>query len=169
MNEPHPNFTIARTLDAPRALVYKAWSEPERLAQWWGPQGFELIVLKLDFRPGGVFHYCMRGTGCPDMYGRFDYLEIVPGARIAYLSGFADAEGQLIRAPFPGMDTWPLLMHNVLTLDEADGKTLLHLSVQAHEASAAEQDTFFAGHLSMQGGFGGTLAKLDGYLAKEQA
>jgi hypothetical protein len=47
-------------LRCPRDLVFKAFSESERLAQWWGPKGLEIDVVKVEFRPGGVFHYCMR-------------------------------------------------------------------------------------------------------------
>ena len=51
------DFVITQTFDAPRELVFQSWVEPERLAQWWGPVGFELSVLALDLQPGGVFHY----------------------------------------------------------------------------------------------------------------
>src|SRR5512143_3627345 len=50
-------LVITRVLDAPRDLVWKAWTEPERLMHWWGPKGFVMQTVKLDLRPGGVFHY----------------------------------------------------------------------------------------------------------------
>ncbi len=53
-------FIIARVFDAPRDLVWKAWTEAEHLARWWGPKGFPISVVKLDLRPGGVFLYSMR-------------------------------------------------------------------------------------------------------------
>jgi uncharacterized protein YndB with AHSA1/START domain len=53
-------FVFTRAFDAPRELVFKAWTEPERLAQWWGPKGSTIVVKKMDLRPGGIFHYAMR-------------------------------------------------------------------------------------------------------------
>jgi uncharacterized protein YndB with AHSA1/START domain len=56
-------FVISRTFDAPRELVYKAWTEPERLTQWFGPKGFTMPACTMDLRPGGVFHYGLRCGG----------------------------------------------------------------------------------------------------------
>ena len=53
-------LVITRVLDAPRSLVFKAWTEPEHFVRWWGPNGFTTPYCKMDVRPGGVFHYCMR-------------------------------------------------------------------------------------------------------------
>ncbi|MFC5529539.1 SRPBCC domain-containing protein [Cohnella yongneupensis] len=53
-------LVITRVLNAPRELVFKAWSEAEHLKRWWGPKGFEINVAQLDFRPGGFFHYNMQ-------------------------------------------------------------------------------------------------------------
>ncbi len=53
-------FLIRRNFNAPRELVFKAWTETERLTRWWGPKGFTMLSCKLDLRPGGVFLYGMR-------------------------------------------------------------------------------------------------------------
>jgi uncharacterized protein YndB with AHSA1/START domain len=53
-------FVIARSFDAPRELVFKAWTEPQRLAQWWGPKRCAIVVSKLELRPGGTFLYSMK-------------------------------------------------------------------------------------------------------------
>ena len=53
-------FVISRRLSAPRELVWRVWTDPNHLAQWWGPKGFTVDVAKLDLRPGGRFHYGMR-------------------------------------------------------------------------------------------------------------
>ena len=52
-------IVISRLLNAPRELVWAAWTEKERLAQWWGPRGFAMGVSKLEMKPSDVFHYCM--------------------------------------------------------------------------------------------------------------
>src|SRR5690349_12214759 len=93
-------LVITRVFDAPRDLVFKAWSEPERLMRWWGPKGFTLRVGTFDFRPGGVFHYCARSPDGHEMWGTFVYREIIAPERIVFISSFADAEGNLIRSPF---------------------------------------------------------------------
>jgi len=69
-------FVISRVFDAPRELVWKAWTEAPRLAQWWGPKGCTIRVVKLDVRPGGIFHYAMQYKPGHDMWGRFIYREI---------------------------------------------------------------------------------------------
>src|SRR5262249_1091602 len=52
-------FVISRTFDAPREQIWKAWTERARLMEWFGPAGFKMPAAKLDFRPGGTFHYCL--------------------------------------------------------------------------------------------------------------
>ena len=64
-------FSITRLLDAPRELVWQAWSEKDQLEKWWGPKGFDVGVKKLDFRPQGVFHYSMDAPNGAKMWGRF--------------------------------------------------------------------------------------------------
>ena len=60
LQSPAPEFVITRVFDASRQLIFQAFTEPERLAHWWGPKGFTWVSSKLDLRPGGIFHYCMR-------------------------------------------------------------------------------------------------------------
>ena len=53
-------LVLERIFDAPRELVFKMFKEPEHLKRWWGPRGWEIPVCTVDFRPGGVWHYCMK-------------------------------------------------------------------------------------------------------------
>jgi uncharacterized protein YndB with AHSA1/START domain len=55
-----PELVITRIFDAPRALVFKTWAEPERAVRWWGPQGFTTAYCEMDVRPGGAYRVCMR-------------------------------------------------------------------------------------------------------------
>jgi len=93
-------FSITRVFDAPRDLVWKAFTESERLLQWWGPKGFTMRVAKLDLRPSGVFHYSMRSPEGRDMWGKFVYREIVAPERIVFVNSFSDEAGNLTRHPF---------------------------------------------------------------------
>jgi uncharacterized protein YndB with AHSA1/START domain len=80
------DLIISRTLRAPRALLWKAWTDPELLRQWWCPQPWTTEVRAFDLRPGGAFHTFMRGPdgGTSDNPGCF--VEVVPLARIVFTS-----------------------------------------------------------------------------------
>jgi uncharacterized protein YndB with AHSA1/START domain len=157
-------FVIERTFDAPRDLVFKAWTEPERLAQWWGPKGFTMISTKVDLRPGGVFHYDMRGPDGKEMWGKFVYREIVPPEKMVFIVSFSDENGGITRHPMA--PTWPREVINFLTMSESGGKTTVTLRGGPYAATEEERATFKAGHASMQQGFTGTFDQLDEYLAK---
>jgi uncharacterized protein YndB with AHSA1/START domain len=95
-------LVLERTFDAPRELVFEMFKEPEHLKRWWGPRGWELQVCNVDFRPGGIWHYCMK---CVDQnqgdfygmesWGKQVYREIVEPERIVYTDYFSDAEGNV--------------------------------------------------------------------------
>ncbi|WP_174612724.1 SRPBCC family protein [Virgibacillus ihumii] len=93
-------LVMERMFDAPRELVFKAFSESDHLEQWWGPEGWETESRKFEFVPGGVWHYCMRCTdeNQGDFYGmeswgKTIYSEINPPETIVYTDVFSDEEG----------------------------------------------------------------------------
>ena len=133
-------FVISRVFDAPRELVFKAQAESERLERWWGGKGFTTRVIKLDFRPGGIFHYSMRTPDGHEMWGKFVYCEIVAPERIVLIHSFADREGNTIRAPFS--PTWPLEVLNTSTFSEHEGKTTLTIRSVPFIAAKQERETF---------------------------
>jgi uncharacterized protein YndB with AHSA1/START domain len=167
-------FVISRLLDAPRDLVWTAWTQGERLAQWWGPKGCKIRVIKLEVRPGGVFHYAMvfpkpqtHLNGASEMWGRFTYREITAPERIAFVNSFSDATGHIIRAPF--IETFPLEVLNTATFVERGGKTEMTLRAQPINSTAKENETFAGMHDSMRQGYGGTFDQLAVYLATAKA
>ncbi|HEY4140115.1 MAG TPA: SRPBCC family protein [Pseudolabrys sp.] len=81
-----------RTFDAPRDLVFEAFSDPKHLAQWWGPIGFTTTTSAFDFKPGGVWRFVMHGPDGRDYQNRITFDEIVPPQRIAYHHGGGDVE-----------------------------------------------------------------------------
>lgn len=93
-------LVLERVFDAPRELVFSMFKESEHLQRWWGPRGWVIPVCNVDFRPGGVWHYCMK---CEDKnqgdfygmesWGKGVYKEIVEPERIVYIDYFSDAEG----------------------------------------------------------------------------
>jgi uncharacterized protein YndB with AHSA1/START domain len=156
------DIILTRVLDAPRELVWKAFSEAERLAQWWGPQGCDLRVLNLEFQPGGVYHYAMQTPG-GEMYGKLDYRKIVPQESIIYVVSFADTDGNTIRAPFS--ETWPLEILSETAFTEQDGKTLIVMASSPQNATEEEGQTFEQGLEGMKQGTNGMLDQLAAYLA----
>jgi uncharacterized protein YndB with AHSA1/START domain len=73
-----------RVVDAPRELVFKAWTDPDHLAQWWGPKGFTNTFQEFDFRPGGVWRFIMHGPDGVDYKNRSVFVEIVRPERIVF-------------------------------------------------------------------------------------
>ena len=159
------DFVISRVFDAPRDLVWKAFTEPERMQEWWGPKGFKVIASKMDLRPGGTYHYGMKAPDGSTMWGKFVYREIVAPQRLVFINSFSDESGGITRHPMS--PTWPLEMLSTFTFDdEPGGKTKVTIRWSAHKPTAEERKTFDSSHDSMRQGWGGTLDRLTEYLAK---
>lgn len=154
-------FVISRLVDAPREKVWQCWTEPARLAAWFGPKGFETVTAKLDFRTGGIYHYCMRGNGV-EMWGKWTFKEIDAPARLVFIDAFSDKDQGLGRHPMA--PTWPAQMMTTVLLADFGPKTLITIQWSPYESSAAEQQTFAEGMASMHQGWSGTFERLDTYL-----
>jgi len=161
---PSECLVITREFDAPRDMVFKAWTDAEHLRRWWGPAGCEVGTCKVDLRPGGSFLYSMRMANAPEIWGKFVYREIRPPDRLVFLSSFSDADGNLTRHPFS--PTWPLEILNTVTFVEEFGKTRLTLLANPINATPEELKTFREGMVFLEKGLTGTLDQLAGYLAK---
>ena len=161
------HFAIERTFNAPRVLVWKALTEPERLKHWWGPQGFAWVKGTLDLRPGGTFHYALRAPNGPEMWGKFVYREIVEPEKLVFVNSFSDPQAGITRHPMAA--TWPREVLNLLTLSEDGGKTTMRMRAYPINAGAEERATFEAGFGSMRAGFGGSFQQLEEYLASAPA
>ena len=157
-------FVITRVFDAPRDIVFKAWTERDRLMQWWGPKGFTMLSAAIDLRPGGVFHYGMRTPNGDEMWGRWIFREVVKPERLVFVVSFSDAAGGQTRHPWA--PDWPMETLSTMTLTERGGKTTVTLTWIPVNATETERKTFAAGHDSMQQGWTGTLDQLAAYLAK---
>jgi uncharacterized protein YndB with AHSA1/START domain/DNA-binding transcriptional ArsR family regulator len=136
-------LTLNRTYDAPRSLVFAAWSSAEQIARWWGPNGFTAPVCEVDFRPGGKLVILMRGHGMEHwMRGSFD--EIVDQERIVFTVDAGDEGGHLI--------------HTVVTFAGQGGKTVLTI-----EQTIPKNPMMAKGQRQ---GWTEQLARLDGLLAR---
>jgi uncharacterized protein YndB with AHSA1/START domain len=125
-------LVITRTFDAPRDLVWRAWTEPEMLMRWWGPKDFTCPRAEIDPRVGGRYLNCMRGPAGSeldrDYWTTGVFKEIVPPERLVYTDSFADERGNVVPASHYGMDgDIPLEMLVTLTFEESGGKTTMTL------------------------------------------
>jgi len=111
-------LTLTRIFHAPRELVFKAWTDPKHMAQWWGPRGFTNPVCEIDARPGGTIYIVMRGFDMEHpMRGTFR--EVVKPERLSY-TWTAEDHGQPV---LEGVTT--------VTFEDDDGKTRLTLETKA--------------------------------------
>ena len=92
MTDLEQDFTVSRIVKAPRGRVWRAYSEADQFAKWWGPRGADIRVLSFDFRPGGMFHYAMEFEPGYPTYGRFLYGSSA-SRRPEYVNGFSDENG----------------------------------------------------------------------------
>jgi len=157
-------FLISREFDAPRARVWQAWTEVERLREWMSPKGMTVIAAKLDLRAGGSYHYGMRMADGREMWGKWLIREVKRPERLVFVNTFSDPQGGLTRHPFA--PDWPAQMLSTITFAEKGKGTLVTVQWQPIEASAAELKTFDTGRASMNQGWTGTLEQLTDYLRK---
>ena len=113
------DIVITKEFAAPRRLVFDAHTRPELLRRWFGPQGWQLEVCEIDLRPGGAWHYLMRGRDGAEMTLRGTYVEIVAPERIVTTESNADCYA---RAAHESLNT--------LVLVERDGHTTLTNTVR---------------------------------------
>jgi len=103
---------ITRVLDAPRETVWKAWTDPDIVKHWWGPQDFTAPHISIDLRVGGRFVFSMRGAGLDgavkDYWNTGEHKEIVPMKKIITTMSFADERGKPVPASHHGLPgKWP--------------------------------------------------------------
>jgi uncharacterized protein YndB with AHSA1/START domain len=161
-------FVISRVFDAPRDQVWKSWTEAERLKQWWGPKGFTVTHCKVDLRPGGIMHYCLRMPDGNEMWGKFVYREIVKQEKLVFVNSFSDKEGGITVHPMSV--NWPREMFSTVTFEEQGGKTKVTVRwIPADSSTDIERKTFEEGRDSMKQGWTGTMDQFAAYLARPQA
>ena len=97
-------MVVIRVFDAPRELVWKAWTDPKYVMQWWGPKGFTSPFCKMDFREGGKFHCCMRSPDGQEFWNAGEYHQIVPYEKIVSSMYFSDAQGNKVNAAEYGIE-----------------------------------------------------------------
>jgi uncharacterized protein YndB with AHSA1/START domain len=124
------DLVINRTFNAPRELVWRAWTDPNMFSQWWGPKAYSAPVVKIDFREGGKWLAVMRDADGNDIWSGGTYKKIVPVEHITTTDHFADAEGNIVSSEVYGMRGVPMEMLITVDLEDVNGKTRMTLRHQ---------------------------------------
>jgi uncharacterized protein YndB with AHSA1/START domain len=143
-------ITTTRVLDASRDLVFEMWTNPNHVAQWWGPHGFTTTVQEMDVRPGGVWRLVMHGPDGKDYKNKIVFIEVVKPERLVYKHT-------------PEKDTEPVSFQVTVTFAEQGSKT--RLTVQMLFPSAAARDHVIKKYGAAEG-LNQTLSRLEELLAK---
>ncbi len=95
-DEKERELIITRILNAPRALVFEAWTDPTHVSKWWAPNGFTNTVHEMDVRPGGIFRFTMHGPDGVDQPNVITYIEVIKPKRLRWIHGtdIPDAPGE---------------------------------------------------------------------------
>lgn len=160
-----PEFVLERVFDAPRALVWRCWTDSDLLARWYGPN-IETVIHALDPRPGGSWLNEMRWDG-GGSFERMDYQDVVEPERLVWLHYTTDPEFN--PAPNPMMPSWPRSLLTTVTFTEDGDKTRLRLTWVPHEASADEIAAFAQAVGQMGSGWGKGMEIIDKILAELNA
>jgi uncharacterized protein YndB with AHSA1/START domain len=131
---------ITRVFDAPRELVYRAWTEPERVMRWWGPEPYTSPSCKIDLRVGGSYLFAMQSPEGAVHWSGGVYREIVPNERIVCTDSFTDPDGNVVPASHYGLQgDFPLEMLVTVTLEDAgEGKTRMTVRQEGMPQSFGE-------------------------------
>jgi uncharacterized protein YndB with AHSA1/START domain len=156
-------FVISRVFDATPDFLFKTWTDSKHM-EWWGPKGVTIQHAKLELRPGGTFHYCMRTPDGHDMWGKWVIREIAGPERLVFVSSFSDEAGGITRHPMN--PDWPREILSTITFAPQNGKTLLTVRWLPLNPTEPERKTFDENHESMKNGWTGTLDRLAEYLAR---
>jgi uncharacterized protein YndB with AHSA1/START domain len=117
-------IVTTRLIDAPRELVFAAWTEAKHVGHWFGPDGFTTITHSMDVRPGGVWRFTMRGPDGKDWPNVVTYEEVVPPERLVYMHG---------------NDREPDMFHTTVTFADEGGRTALTMRAVFKTAAARAQ------------------------------
>jgi uncharacterized protein YndB with AHSA1/START domain len=142
-----PELVITRVFDAPRRLVFRAWTQPEHLTRWWGPAGFTLVCCEMDVRPGGAWFRRMRSPEGTEYVKRGIYREIVAPERMVFTYVNENADGSL------GPETLV-----TVTFEQLGAKTRLTLHHTGFESMASRD--------AHEGGWTSCLERFAEYLAE---
>ncbi|MFQ5624282.1 MAG: SRPBCC domain-containing protein [Paracoccaceae bacterium] len=159
-----PEYVLDRIFDAPREMVWRAWTDPELLSRWYGPN-IETIIHKFDPRPGGVWLNEMKWGEKSDL-SKMEFKEVMPQEKLVWHHSSTDADWNII--PNPMMADWPRVVLTTVTFTDAGAKTNVRLTWAPHEANEAEIACFAGAVSNMGKGWESGYAIIDEILAELQ-
>ena len=157
-------ITIETVFNAPKELVYKAWTNEELAKMWWGPEGFTAPSIKMDLRVGGKYVFAIHGPEGSewdkDMYSAGVYKEIVPNEKLVVTDYFSDEQGNVMEPAEQGQDpNFPKEMTvTVLFEDIEEGKSKLSIIYDRPESEEQFQAMLKSG---MKEGWNSSLNKME--------
>ena len=160
-----PEFVLDREFDAPREMVWRAWTDPELLARWYGP-GIETIIHKYDLKPGGVWLNEMKWGEKSDL-SRMTFQQVDSQKELVWHHSSTDSDWNVV--PNPMMEDWPQTVLTRVTFEDAGPKTRVRLIWLPHDASDAEIACFRNVVSNMGKGWESGFAIIDEILAELQA
>lgn len=157
-------YILDREFDAPRELVWKAWSDPKILARWYGP-GIETIIHEFDLKPGGIWRNEMIWGEKSDL-SQMTFQEVIEGEKMTWHHSSTDADWNVIANPM--MEGWPRTMLTTVTFEDAGGKTNVRLTMIPVDATEDEMAFFKSAMANMDGGWGSGYKIIDEILGEMQ-
>jgi uncharacterized protein YndB with AHSA1/START domain len=128
---------ISYMLNAPRELVFRAWTDPEHLPRWYAPRGCSVVFKQLDIRVGGSFRCCISNPEYGDCWSRGMYYEIIAPEKLVYNLVITNERGEPVDPVAVGMDAdWPAETLVTVTFAELEGKTRITLHQTVSESVA---------------------------------
>lgn len=161
-------FVINRTFEAPIKTVFAMWTDPNHIAKWLAPKGFEMKFYKADIKQGGKTFYSMTDGGSVTMYGRAEYLEVKPYTQLVYTQQFCDEKEHISRHPLA--PTWPETMITHVEFSEEDeNQTRITVTWEVYgKATKEELEVFLASRAGMNQGWTGSFDKFENYLESQK-
>ena len=134
-------MVVTRVFDAPRELVWKAWTDPKYVMQWWGPKGFSCPACRMDVRVGGKTLLCMKTPDGYEGWNAIEYHEIVLHEKIVSSMYFSDSEGNKIDPADLGVEQGAIDGAYDVTLFEDLGNGRTKLTMIGNEPMASAKDS----------------------------
>ncbi len=160
-----PEYVLERVFDAPREMVWRAWTDPDLLHRWYGP-GVETVIHRFDLKSGGAWLNEMKWGGNSN-FSKMSFQEVVEQEKLVWHHASTDGDWNTIKNPM--MPDWPQVLLTTVTFTDQGDKTIVRLTQVPLDASEAEIACFAETMAGMDKGWGSGYAVLDEIFAELQS